>query len=73
VEQRIRDILDAEIRRRWRRTAGDITLDRFENGHRLRAHEGLVQRLPLVHGDAEDGIEGRLRESIPEVAEVVAV
>lgn len=73
VEQRIRDILDAEIRPAVAQDGGDITLDRFENGVVYLHMQGSCSGCPSSTATLKMGIEGRLREIIPEVTEVVAV
>jgi len=55
-----------------RKDGGDITLDKYENGVVYLHMQGSCSAA-LVDRDAEDGIETRLKESIPEVTEVVAV
>ena len=73
VEQRIRDILDAEIRPAVAQDGGDITLDRFENGIAYLHMQGSCSGCPSSTATLKMGIEGRLRELIPEVTEVVSV
>jgi Fe-S cluster biogenesis protein NfuA len=73
VEQRIRDILDAEIRPAVAQDGGDITLDRVENGIVYLHMQGSCAGCPSSTATLKMGIEGRLRELIPEVTEVVSV
>lgn len=73
VEERIRDILDAEIRPAVAQDGGDITLDRFENGIVYLHMQGSCSGCPSSTATLKMGIEGRLRELIPEVTEVVSV
>jgi Fe-S cluster biogenesis protein NfuA len=73
VEQRIRDILDAEIRPAVAQDGGDITLDRFEGGIVYLHMQGSCSGCPSSTATLKMGIEGRLRELIPEVTEVVSV
>lgn len=73
VEQRIRDILDAEIRPAVAQDGGDITLDRFENGIVYLHMQGSCSGCPSSTATLKMGIEGRLREAIPEVTEVVSI
>ncbi len=73
VEQRIRDILDAEIRPAVAQDGGDITLDRFDNGIVYLHMQGSCSGCPSSTATLKMGIEGRLRELIPEVSEVVSV
>jgi Fe-S cluster biogenesis protein NfuA len=73
VEDRIRDILDAEIRPAVAQDGGDITLDRFENGVAYLHMQGSCAGCPSSTATLKMGIESRLREVIPEVVEVVSV
>lgn len=73
VEQRIRDILDAEIRPAVAQDGGDILLDRFESGIVYLHMQGSCSGCPSSTATLKMGIEGRLREAIPEVLEVVSV
>lgn len=73
VEQRIRDILEAEIRPAVAMDGGDITLDRFENGTVYLQMKGSCAGCPSSTATLKMGIETRLREVIPEVTEVVSV
>ena len=52
---------------------GDITLDRFENGIAYVHMKGSCSGCPSSTATLKMGIESRLRESIPEVLEVVSV
>jgi Fe-S cluster biogenesis protein NfuA len=73
VEKRIQEILDAEIRPAVAQDGGDITLDRFENGIVYLHMKGSCSGCPSSTATLKMGIESRLREVIPEVAEVVSV
>lgn len=73
VEQQIRDILDAEIRPAVMQDGGDITLDRYEGGIAYVHMRGSCAGCPSSTATLKMGIEGRLREAIPELIEVVAV
>ncbi len=73
VEERIRDILDSEIRPAVAQDGGDITLDRFENGVVYLHMQGSCAGCPSSTATLKMGIEGRLRDAIPEVVEVVSV
>ncbi|NMO22901.1 NifU family protein [Pyxidicoccus fallax] len=73
VEGRIRDILDSEIRPAVAMDGGDITLDRFEDGIVYLHMKGSCAGCPSSTATLKMGIEGRLREAIPEVLEVVSV
>ncbi|MCP3144417.1 NifU family protein [Pyxidicoccus xibeiensis] len=73
VEARIQDILDSEIRPAVAMDGGDITLDRFEEGIVYLHMKGSCAGCPSSTATLKMGIEGRLREAIPEVLEVVSV
>lgn len=73
VEERIRDILDNEIRPAVAQDGGDITLDRFEEGIVYLHMQGACAGCPSSTATLKMGIEGRLRDAIPEVTEVVSV
>ncbi len=73
MEQRVREILDAEIRPAVAQDGGDITLDRVENGSVYLKMEGSCSGCPSSTATLRMGIETRLREAIPEIVDVVAV
>jgi Fe-S cluster biogenesis protein NfuA len=73
VEQKIREILENEIRPAVAMDGGDITLDRFEAGIVYLHMKGSCAGCPSSTATLKMGIETRLREAIPEVAEVVAL
>ena len=73
VAQRIRDILDAEIRPAVAQDGGDVTLDRFDGGVAYLHMQGSCSGCPSSTMTLKMGIESRLRELVPEVQEVVAV
>jgi Fe-S cluster biogenesis protein NfuA len=73
LEQRIREILDAEIRPAVAQDGGDITLDRIENGNVYLHMQGSCAGCPSSTATLRMGIETRLREACPEIVEVVAV
>lgn len=73
IEDRIREILEAEIRPAVMMDGGDITLDRFEDGVVYLHMRGSCAGCPSSTMTLKMGIEARLRESIPEVAEVVSL
>lgn len=73
MEQRIREILDVEIRPAVAMDGGDITLDRFENGTVYLHMQGSCAGCPSSTATLRMGIETRLREAIPEIVEVVAI
>jgi Fe-S cluster biogenesis protein NfuA len=73
VEQKIREILEAEIRPAVMMDGGDITLDRFEDGIVYLHMKGSCSGCPSSTMTLKMGIESRLKESIPEVNEVVSL
>jgi Fe-S cluster biogenesis protein NfuA len=73
IQARIQDILDSEIRPAVAMDGGDITLDRFEDGIVYLHMKGSCAGCPSSTATLKMGIEGRLREAIPEVLEVVSV
>lgn len=73
VEQKIREILENEVRPAVAMDGGDITLDRFEDGIVYLHMKGSCAGCPSSTATLKMGIESRLKESIPEVNEVVAV
>lgn len=73
VEQRIRSILDAEIRPAVAMDGGDVTLDRFEAGIAYLHMQGSCSGCPSSTMTLKMGIESRLRELVPEVQEVVSI
>lgn len=73
MEQRIREILDTEVRPAVAQDGGDITLDRVENGTVYLHMQGSCAGCPSSTATLRMGIETRLREAIPEIVEVVSV
>lgn len=73
VEKKIRDILENEIRPAVMMDGGDIELDRFEDGVVYLYMRGSCAGCPSSTMTLKMGIEARLRESVPEVAEVVSI
>jgi Fe-S cluster biogenesis protein NfuA len=73
IEERIREILDVEIRPSVAMDGGDISLDRFENGTVYVHMQGSCAGCPSSTATLRMGIEARLRDAIPEIIEVVAV
>jgi Fe-S cluster biogenesis protein NfuA len=73
VEQKIRDILEAEIRPAVMMDGGDITLERFEDGVVYLNMKGSCSGCPSSTMTLKMGIESRLKDAIPEVSEVVAL
>jgi Fe-S cluster biogenesis protein NfuA len=73
LEERIREILEVEIRPAVAMDGGDITLDRYENGIVFVHMQGSCSGCPSSTATLRMGIEARLREVIPEIVEVVPV
>jgi Fe-S cluster biogenesis protein NfuA len=73
IEQKIRQILDDEIRPAVAMDGGDITFEKFENGVVYLYMQGACSGCPSSTATLKQGIETRLRDAIPEVQEVVAV
>jgi Fe-S cluster biogenesis protein NfuA len=73
VEERIRAILDSEIRPAVAQDGGDVLLDRYEDGVAYLNMHGSCSGCPSSTMTLKMGIESRLRELVPEVVEVVAV
>ncbi len=73
VEAQIREILENEIRPAVAMDGGDITLDRYEDGVVYLQMKGSCAGCPSSTATLKMGIESRLKEAIPSVAEVVAV
>jgi hypothetical protein len=65
VEDRIRQILDLEIRPAVMQDGGDITLDRFENGVVYLHMRGSCSGCPVLDDDPEDGDREPAREVVP--------
>lgn len=73
VEQRIRAILDAEVRPAVAMDGGDITFDRYQDGVVYLYMQGSCSGCPSSTATLKMGIETRLKQEIPEIVEVVAV
>ena len=73
VENRIRTILDQEIRPAVAMDGGDITFEKFEDGVVFLQMQGSCAGCPSSTMTLKAGIETRLREMVPEVREVVSV
>ncbi len=73
IENKIRGILDDEIRPAVAMDGGDITFDRFEDGVVYLHMQGSCAGCPSSTMTLKQGIETRLKDAIPEVIEVVAV
>ncbi len=73
IENKIREILDNEIRPAVAMDGGDITFEKFEEGIVYLYLQGACSGCPSSTATLKSGIEGRLRAAIPEVIEVVSV
>ncbi len=73
VEQQIRDILETEIRPAVMQDGGDVLLERYEDGVVYLHMRGACSGCPSSTMTLKMGIESRLRQSIPEVVEVIEV
>jgi Fe-S cluster biogenesis protein NfuA len=73
VVQKIKQILQDEIRPAVAMDGGDIQFDRFVDGKVYLKMHGACSGCPSSAYTLKEGIETRLKESIPEVTEVVAV
>jgi Fe-S cluster biogenesis protein NfuA len=73
IENKIREILDNEIRPAVAMDGGDITFEKFEDGVVYLYLQGSCSGCPSSTATLKVGIETRLREAIPEVQEVVSV
>lgn len=73
VEHRIRAILDNEIRPAVAMDGGDITFGRFEEGVVYLHLQGACSMCPSSVATLKMGVETRLKDSIPEVKEVVQI
>lgn len=73
LEQRVREILDLEIRPAVANDGGDITLDRIENNTVYLHMQGSCAGCPSSTATLRMGIETRLKEACPEIVDVVAV
>jgi Fe-S cluster biogenesis protein NfuA len=73
IEEKIRDILDRDIRPAVAMDGGDITFERFEDGIVYLHMQGSCSGCPSSTATLKMGIETRLKDAIPEVSEVVAI
>jgi Fe-S cluster biogenesis protein NfuA len=73
VENKIREILDNEIRPAVAMDGGDITFEKFEDGVVYLYLQGSCAGCPSSTATLKMGIEKRLQESIPEIREVVSI
>jgi Fe-S cluster biogenesis protein NfuA len=73
VEERIRRILDEEIRPYVAQDGGDVLFAGFRDGRVELYLQGSCSGCPSSTATLKLGIETRLREAVPEVEEVVAI
>jgi Fe-S cluster biogenesis protein NfuA len=73
VVQRIRRLLDEQVRPAVARDGGDIVFAGFRDGRVELYMQGSCSGCPSSTATLKMGIEARLREEIPEVQEVVAL
>lgn len=73
VEDKIREILEKEVRPAVAMDGGDITFDRYQDGVVYLNLQGSCSGCPSSTATLKMGIETRLREAIPEIREVVSV
>lgn len=73
IEQKIREILDNEIRPAVAMDGGDITFYGYENGIVTLHLQGSCSSCPSSIMTLKMGVENRLKSMIPEVQEVVQV
>lgn len=73
AEKKIRHLLETEIRPAVAQDGGDITLSRYENGVAYMHMQGSCAGCPSSQLTLKQGIEGRLKEIIPDLLEVVPV
>ena len=73
VVKRIKDVLDKHIRPAVAMDGGDVIFDSFENGTVFLYMQGSCAGCPSSTATLKMGIETKLRSSVPEVNEVVAL
>jgi Fe-S cluster biogenesis protein NfuA len=73
IENKIREILDNEIRPAVAMDGGDITFEKYEDGVVYLYLQGACAGCPSSTATLKMGIETRLRDAIPEIQEVVSV
>jgi Fe-S cluster biogenesis protein NfuA len=73
VEERIRDIIESEIRPAVAMDGGDVVFAGYHDGVVELYMQGSCSGCPSSRATLKLGIEARLREAVPEVVEVVAL
>ena len=71
IEQRIREVLDREIRPAVARDGGDILFGGYEDGVVKLHLQGACSSCPSSIMTLKMGVETRLKELIPEIREVI--
>jgi Fe-S cluster biogenesis protein NfuA len=71
--QKIKQILDTEIRPAVAMDGGDIVFQRYENGRVYLRMQGACSGCPSATFTLKEGIETRMKELLPEVTEVISV
>jgi Fe-S cluster biogenesis protein NfuA len=73
LERKIKEVLDRDIRPAVAMDGGDVVFERFENGIVYLYMQGSCSGCPSSTATLKMGIETRIRQAVPEVAEVVAL
>jgi Fe-S cluster biogenesis protein NfuA len=73
IENKIREVLDNEIRPAVAMDGGDITFEKFEEGVVYLHLQGSCSSCPSSVATLKMGVETRLKEVVPEIKEVVQV
>ncbi len=73
IEDRIKRVLDEEIRPAVAMDGGDVVFAGYQDGRVELYMQGSCSGCPSSRATLKLGIEARLREAIPEVTEVVAL
>jgi len=73
IENRIREVLDKDIRPAVAMDGGDITFSRYEEGVVYLHLQGACSSCPSSTATLKMGVENRLKDQIPEIKEVVQI
>lgn len=73
MDQRIKKIIDEEIRPAVARDGGDILFDSYEDGVVRLRMRGACSSCPSSIMTLKVGIENRLKQEIPEIREVISI
>lgn len=73
IEQRIRAVLDSDIRPAVAMDGGDITFGKYEDGIVYLHLQGACSSCPSSIMTLKMGVESRLKEAVPEIKEVVQI